>query len=113
MLLVSYRVDKFYERIVFLETVIQDKNTQLDQLEKSINKNKLVLQEIKVNLDCNEDEIDVLTLKKIIKEKYSYLIGKEIENIDLDLAIGVIDKRILKMNGKEYNLTVKKFSLPE
>lgn len=111
MLLVSYRVDKLYEKIVFLETVIQDKNIQLTQLEKSINKNKLILQEIKVNLDCSEDEIDILTLQKYIKEKYSHLIGKEIESIDMDLAIGVIDNRILKLNEKEYKLTVNRILL--
>lgn len=111
VILVSYRVDKYYERIVYLETVIQDKNTQLAQLEKSINKNKLILQEIKVNLECNEDEIDVLTLQKHIKEKYSSLIGKEIQSIDMDLAAGVIDKRIFKINGKEYKLSVKKLLL--
>jgi len=111
LILTSYRLDKCYEKMILLETTIDEKNAQLSQLEKSLNKNKLLLQEVKVNLQCNGDDLDKLALQKHIKEKYSVLIGKDILSIDPDLAVGIIEGRILTVNNKEYRITVQKLIL--
>lgn len=109
--LVSYRIDEYYERIIYLETQLEDKNTQLRQLEKSINKSKPVLEEIEVNLELNQDQLDELTLKKYVAGKYVSLIGKEIESIDINLALEIINDRICRLEEKEYRLCVNKMVL--
>lgn len=114
--LISYKIDTFYEKIAFLENTILEKNAKLENLEKSINSNKFILKDIEVVLLFKENEIDHLEtihIEKTIKEKYSILLGTEVKSIDPDIITLIIDKRILKMNGKEIQLHVNKLRLTE
>lgn len=114
--LVSYRIDAFYEKIAFLENTILEKNAKLENLKKSINSNKFILKDIEVVLLFDEDEIDhleIIHIEKTVKEKYSILLGAEVKSIDPDIITLVIDKRILKMNGKEIQLHVNKLKLTD
>ena len=114
--LISYRIDAFYEKIAALENTILEKNSKLDNLEKSINSNKFILKDIEVILLFDENEIDHLEtihIEKTVKEKYSILLGTEVKSIDPDIITLVVDKRILKMNGKEIQLHVNKVKLTE
>ena len=114
--LVSYRIDTFYEKIAFLENTILEKNAKLENLEKSINSNKFILKDIEVVLLFDENEIDhleIIHIEKTVKEKYSILLGAEVKSIDPDIITLVIDKRILKMNGKEIQLHVNKLKLTD
>lgn len=115
--IVSYRMDNYYKQISYLENIIRDKDERLEKLEKSINTQSLIIKDIEINLifDKNEnsDEIDRMEIEKTIKEKYSALLGKEIKTVDAHLVVEVIDKRILKMEGKEYKLQVDKLILTE
>lgn len=111
--LVSYRIDKYIEKIAYLHTIIEDKNAILDKLEESINKKNFILKDIEVNLIYDGDEIEKITLVKHIKAKYTHLIGKEVKYIDADLVETVIDKRIFKLNEKEYRLKVDKLVLAD
>ncbi|MDD4048559.1 MAG: hypothetical protein PHI90_07000 [Clostridia bacterium] len=105
-LLVCYRINDYCENIKYLETVIEDKDARLVQLEKSINKNKFILEDIEIYLENMDQELDKLTFKKFIKEKYSSLIGKEVNSIDADMTVEIIDDRIFKLSNKEYQLKV-------
>ncbi len=122
--IVSYRVDEQYRQITYLENTIQEKDTQLEKLEQSINTQDLILKEIEVSLTFTEnkdenieeeqiDEIDKIDIEKAIKEKYSSILGKEVKNIDPDILIEVIDKRIFKIENREYRLQVHKLILTE
>lgn len=114
--LISYRIDAFYEKIAFLENTILEKNAKLENLKKSINSNKFILKDIEVVLLFDEDEIDhleIIHIEKTVKEKYSILLGAEVKSIDPDIITLVIDKRILKMNGKEIQLHVNKLKLTD
>ncbi len=117
--LVSFRMDKLYEKIAYLESTIADKNDKLDRLEKSINKSAIVLKDIKVVLDfpglSNEqiDSIDNIAMEKSVKEKYRTLLGKEVKNLDAEILAQIIDKRILKISTAEYQLTVSKLVLTD
>lgn len=118
-ILVSYRLDTFYEKISFLEHTIEDKNEKLAKLEKSINNSNIVLKDIIVILEFSNlsqeqiDQIDNIQIEKAIKEKFRSLLGKEIKNLDADMLMQVIDKRILKFNNAEYQLTVNKLMLSD
>ncbi len=114
--LISYRIDAFYEKIAFLENTILEKNAKLENLKKSINSNKFILKDIEVVLLFDENEIDHLEtihIEKTVKEKYSILLGAEVKSIDPDIITLVVDKRILKMNGKEIQLHVNKLKLTD
>jgi hypothetical protein len=112
----SHRIDFFYERIAALENTILDKNAKLENLEKSINSKRFVLKDIEVILAFEEDgidELEIMHIKKTVKEKYSTLLGSEVKSIDPEIIVLVIDNRILKMNGKEFQLHVNKLMMTE
>lgn len=112
--LVSYRMDQFYEKIAYLENTIADRNEKLEKLEKSVNKSKFVIKDIEIILNfLDGDEFDKIEVQKAIKEKYNSLLGKEVNDIDTDILIEVIDKRILRMSDHEYQLNVNKIVLTQ
>jgi len=116
-IIVSYRMDTHYRQITYLQNTIQDKDARLEKLEKSINTQKVIIKDIEVILNFGEnkdgDEIDKIDIEKTIKEKYSTLLGKEVKNIDTDILIEVVDKRILKIDDKEYKMQVEKLIVTE
>lgn len=114
--LVSFRIDDYMERIKYLESDIEEKNVKLEKYEESVNKRKFILKSIELNMklsEINEEEFDSITAEKSIKEKYKDLLGKEVKSIDIDLVAGVIDRRILRIDGKEYQLKVDKVLLSD
>lgn len=112
-IIVSYRMDTHYKKITYLQNTIQDKDARLVKLEKSINTQNVVLKDIEIILIFDGDEIDKIDIEKIIKEKYNTLLGKEVKEIDADILIQVVDKRILKMDDGEYKLLFDKLILTE
>lgn len=117
--LVSSRIDSFYEKIAYLENTIVDKNEKLAKLEKSINNANIVLKDIEVVLEFKGfseeliNQIDNIKIEKTIKEKYRALLGKEVKKLDAEILLEVVDKRILKFEGVEYQLTVNKLVLTD
>jgi len=112
-IIVSYRMDTFYHRIAYLESLIQDKDAQLEKLEDSKNTRSFVLKDIEVVLIFDGDEIDKISIEKAVKEKYRSLIGKEVDKIDADIIMEVIDNRIFNIEEKKYQLHVNKMILTE
>ncbi|MGE5606221.1 MAG: hypothetical protein ACM3YE_11095 [Bacteroidota bacterium] len=112
-LLVSYRMDQYYQEIRQLEAVNEEKETRLRRLEQSVGKTKYLLKKIEVSLIYEGDELDKIDLEKSIQEKYSQLLGKEVGGIDIDLVAGVIDGRIVKLEEREYQLELKKMMLAD
>lgn len=112
-IIVSYRLDMQYKEISYLENTIKDKNARLEKLEKSINTQGVILKNIEIVLSFDGDEIDGIDIEKTIKEKYTSLLGKEVKTIDADIIIEIVDKRILKIQDREYKLQVDKLILTE
>lgn len=110
---ISYRIDQYHHKIKTLESEIADKNARLEKLEEVINKKKLVVKEVEVTLENEEDEIAKITLQKHIKEKLDKFIGKEVNKLDGDMLWEVVDKRIMKIEDKEYKLKVNKLMISE
>ncbi|KXZ39907.1 hypothetical protein SAMN05661008_00871 [Alkalithermobacter thermoalcaliphilus JW-YL-7 = DSM 7308] len=112
-ILVSYRIDKYHQEITYLNNVIEDKDVKLKKLEEVINDRKFIVKDIEIILVYDGDDIDKLKLQKYIKEKYNMLLGKEVKTIDTDLVSEIIDKRIMKIDEKEYKLSLEKLILSE
>ena len=112
-IIISYRMDMFYEKIAYLENTIENKNVQLEKLEKSINNRNFILKDIEVVLIFDGDDIDKIEIEKSIKEKYRGLLGKEVKQIDADIITKVVDSRILKIEDREYKLHVNKLILSD
>jgi hypothetical protein len=111
--LISYRIDQYHQRIQTLESTIEDKDLRLGKLEEAIHKKKLVVKNIEVILEYEEDEMTKITLQKHIKERLGKFIGKEVDKVDPDVLWEVIDRRIMKIKGKEYSLKVSKLVISE
>jgi hypothetical protein len=118
-MLVGMRMDAFYERIAYLENTIIDKDEKLAKLEKSINNKSMVLKDIEVVLEFNNiseeqiTQLDNIEIEKSIKEKFRSSLGKEVKGLDAEILQQIIDKRILKFDGTEYQLTVNKLVLTD
>lgn len=112
-LLVSYRVDQYYQENRRLEAANEEKEIRLRRLEESVGKTKYLLKKIEVNLLYEGDELDKINLEKSIQEKYSQLLGKEVAAIDIDLVAKVVDERIIKLEEREYKLKLKQMMLTE
>lgn len=111
--IISYRMDGYYEEVRKLGNIIDDKDIRLKMLEESTNKKKFILKDIEVFFIYDGDEIDKITLEKHVKGKYNYLLGKEVNSIDINMAAEVIDKRIFKIEEREYRLKVTRLLLAE
>lgn len=118
-ILVSFRLDSFYEKIAFLENTIEDKDEKLSKLEKSINNTNIILKDVVVKLEFPNftqeqiDEIDNIKIEKAIKEKYRSSLGKEVKGLDAEILEQVIDKRIFKVSNGEYQISVTKLMLTD
>jgi hypothetical protein len=73
----------------------------------------LVILEFKDLSNEQIDLIDTIEIEKAIKEKYASSLGKEIKSLDPDILVQVIDKRILRFDEAEYQLTVNKLVLSD
>ena len=111
--LVSYRMEQYHHTIRQLEALNEDKDSRLRKLEESINQAKFVLKRIEIFLEYEGDELNKIALEKTLKEKLNTLLGKEVGNIDVDLVTEVIDKRIMKLQDKEYRIKLKKLILAD
>lgn len=115
-MIVSYRVDLFYEKIAYQESIIEDNEEKLKKLEKSINNSNIVLKDIQIIIEADEEQINSINnieIEKAIKEKFNSSLGKEVKNLDADILMEVVDKRILKFDEAEYKIDVKKLSLSD
>ncbi|MTI69328.1 MAG: hypothetical protein FH751_03595 [Firmicutes bacterium] len=110
---VSYRIDKYHQEIEYLKNVIEDKEVRLAKLEESINKRRFILKSIEIIIITEGDDIDKIELEKYLKEKYNMLIGKEVKNIDIDILSQIVDNRLMRVNDKEYKISVKKIFLTD
>lgn len=106
---ISYKIDAYIKEIQHLNTIIEEDNVKLKKLKES-NNNKLLVKSINVNIEFKdkeqEDEIVKIDLEKHIKQKFNGLIGKEVDKIDGDILYEAVDKRIMKLYGREYQLRV-------
>lgn len=116
-LLVTYKMDNYYKQISYLENTIENREERLEKLEQSINNQNIIVKDIEVNLTFDKkqinDEIDKIEIEKTIKDKYNSLLGKEVKTIDGHMLVEVVDKRILKIQDRQYKLEVDKLILTE
>lgn len=112
-MLVCYRIDTYHQKIRQLESAIEDRDVRLKKLEESAGSKKVILKDIKVFLNFEEDDIDRITIEKFIRDKYKGLLGKEVKDIDMEIIEQVVDRRIFKIQDREFRLVVRKVMLTE
>lgn len=108
--IVSYRLENFHRMNAYLESVITEKNAQLEQLEKSVNKGKYIVKSIDVVFLCDYEGVDILLFETELKKKYNALLGKEVKTLDAEMIAEVADKRIFRLDNGQYQLFVKNSS---
>lgn len=113
--IVSYRLDQYYQDVAYLKNMIEDKNSRLLKLEETVNSHtqNLIVKEIEVILTFDGDEMDKIDIEKTIKDKFSTLLGKEVMNIDADITTEVLENRIFKIEDREYKLHVARIIVAE
>ncbi len=111
--IVSYRIDKYHERINYLEMTIAEKDTKLQKLNDSLNRKKYVLKDIDIIPEGDIDEMVKISLQKHISDKLSSLIGKEISSIDTDLIEEVVNNRVMRLGDVQYRLKFSKMIVTE
>jgi|LSQX01.2.fsa_nt_gb MFS superfamily sulfate permease-like transporter len=118
--LVSFRVDSYYQKIKALENDVYENQVKCDKLKETIDstnkKNKYILRDVEIYFKYDkiqEDEIDKLTLEKGIREKYKDYLGKEVKNIDIDVVSVIVDKDIILLEDKKYQLKVVRILLSD
>lgn len=116
-LLISYRIDNYIKEIKRLDKIIEEKDFQLQKLEKNTHDKRIFVKNIEIQLKYeNEEENDdivKITLEKHIKDKLKCLLGKEVKNIDGDILFEIIDKRIMKIGDKEYQFKVERIMISQ
>jgi hypothetical protein len=118
--LVSYRIDSYQQKIITLQTTIEEDKAKYEKLKKSVEgankQKKYILRDIEINLtyvEEEEDELDKIALEKNIKEKYKNFLGVEVKNIDTEVLAVIVDKDIVPLEDKKYRLKVNKILLSE
>ena len=114
--LFAYRIDGYHAKIGMLENSLADRENRLKKLEESFNaisKEKYILKDIEVYLDYDGDELDRIEIEKHVEEKYRYLIGRKVSDIDMELAAEVVDKRVFFTDSSSYRLRVERLLLSE
>ncbi len=115
--LISYRIDNYIKEIQYLKTVIEEKNDRFEKLEASIEKRRFIVKEIEVELKYDKeeerDDITKIALEKHIKDKFKGLIGKDVDKVDGEILYEIIDRRIMKLDGKEYQLSIKRMVISQ
>lgn len=114
---ISYRIEGYHRKITYLNSIIEDQQVRLENLENRLNKKKLIVKKIEVDIKFKEknkeDQLLFMELEKHIKEKYNNLIGKELDKLDGDILLQVVDNRIMKMDKKQYKIKVKKIVISQ
>ena len=111
--IVSYRLESFHRMNAYLESVIAEKDTRLEQLEKSVNKGRYIVKSVDIVFLCDDEGTDILLFETELKKKYNSLLGKEVKALDAEMILEVADRRIFRLDNGQYQLFVKKLILAE
>lgn len=111
--LVSYRVDLYHQKIKKLGYEIQEKDFRLEKLEETVNKKKLLVKDVQVELIFNGEQFDKIVLEQGLKRKLAKFIGKEVKTIDDDIIGEMIDQHIIQIDDKMYKVRLTKLLIAE
>lgn len=109
-MLLAGKIDALYTRNLYLETSLEDCKIKLEKAKNAQPEKEQTLREITVKLQL-ENELERMILEKAVRQKYEVLIGKKTKEIDLDLVIQVVDKRLFRTDKYQYQLLVDRVSL--
>lgn len=113
LMLVSYRTDLYHEQINRLSFELQEKTLRLAKLEDTIDKHKLLVKDVQLELVFNGEQLDQMSLEQKIKAKFNNLLGKEVNNIDLELIGEMLDQQIVQIDDRLYKVRLTKLMVSE
>ncbi|GAA0788323.1 hypothetical protein [Hathewaya limosa] len=111
----THKIEKNYSKIRKMQIVLEEKNKELERIKTSIKVDKYTVNEIEVKIDFKSkvDEVTTYILEKSIKDKFSSLIGREVNSIDVEMLEKVIDNRIMYVENSKFLLKLKRISVSE
>lgn len=111
----THKIEKNYSKIRKMQIVLEEKNKELQRIKTSIKVDKYTVNEIEVKIDFKSkvDEVTTYILEKSIKDKFSSLIGREVNSIDVEMLEKVIDNRIMYVENSKFLLKLKRISVSE
>lgn len=111
--LVGYRIDLYQQEINKLSYELQEKDLRLVKLEDIIDKKKLLVKDVQLEVVFKGDPFDKMRLEQSIKTKLMKLIGKEVKNIDMEIMEEMIDQQIMQIDDKLYKTRLTKLLVTE
>jgi cell division protein FtsB len=109
-ILLARKIDDLYTRNRYLESSIENYMAKLEKLEKSQPEKVQTVKDIEVEINL-EDELERIILQQAVKQKYEILLGRETDEVDLDLVVQVVDKRLFRTDKHQYQLHVDRVAL--
>jgi len=102
------RLDELYISREKLKVELYETTERLKKLESQDKQKQNVIRAIEIQfMKENGDPLTELALETAILELTQNLIGEEIEKVHHTLVIHLLDRRILEVDGKRYQLQVK------
>lgn len=90
-----------------LRSGLAEQREKTSLLEKKLEvRQKLFVNEIRVNINL-EDEFEKLEVEAAVKKLLKVLKGKDLKELDPNLVINIIDKRIVETPEHKYRVSVK------
>ncbi|WP_312202675.1 hypothetical protein [Anaerospora hongkongensis] len=109
----GHELDTAYQHIHALQTTLKEKDALLEKLEVSSKKKATVIKKIEVDLQLSGDQADKDALMIHVKEQYYPLFGKEVTNLNPDLLTAVIDNRVIRLEDRDFRLSVRKMVISD
>ena len=107
-MLLCHRVDNLLMIQKALEIELQEAYVKIDKMEKAAPKTiNPTLKDIELEMIVSERDYNTGDAEQYIKELLRDQIGKDLEDIDIEMMYKAIDQRIAQFDGKRYKFKIQ------
>ncbi len=109
-----HALDRLYRIQNQLTNQLMDKEIKLERLNESVKKqNTVVIKDLHITLKFDGNILIKDEIEKNIQFYLSDLVGRELTNIDGEMIYKVLQKRIIEVDNKQFQLTVEYIIISE
>ncbi|MDR5659199.1 hypothetical protein RH915_06825 [Serpentinicella sp. ANB-PHB4] len=109
-----HTIDRLYRVQNNLTNQLLDKEIQLEKLNQSIDNNKsFVVKNLEIIVEYDGNPLFIEDIESAAKFYISDLVGREIISIDGEMIYKIFNNRLLEIEEKQINLTVKYIIITE